>query len=154
MPAMRLKCGDDDEVQCRWQSTIKMTQKEEKKKDKTVQYQKKEVKKRTKCQSDKKEVKKKRKQESQTVTISIKSGNYSIRWIRASDEAINKKGKIDHYAKKHKSIAYNPPQKWHNGRFKSLPNAYSAWNARYVDYTSIVRQIPEIYNKNDHLKGN
>jgi hypothetical protein len=55
-----------------------MTQKEEKKKDKTVQYQKKEVKKRTKCQSDKKEVKK-RKQESQTVTISIKSGNYSIR---------------------------------------------------------------------------
>lgn len=35
-----------------------MTQKEEKKKDKTVQYQKKEVKKRTKCQSDKKEVKK------------------------------------------------------------------------------------------------
>ena len=153
MPAMRLKCGDDDEGQCRWQSTIKMTQKEEKKKDKTVQYQKKEVKKRTKCQSDKKEVKK-RKQESQTVTISIKSGNYSIRWIRASDEAINKKGKIDHYAKKHKSIAYNPPQKWHNGRFKSLPNAYSAWNARYVDYTSIVLQIPEIYDKNDHLKGN
>ena len=36
-----------------------MTQKEEKKKDKSVQYQKKEVKKRTKCQSDKKEVKKK-----------------------------------------------------------------------------------------------
>ena len=37
---------------------MKMTQKEEKKKDKTVQYQKKEVKKRTKCQSDKKGVKK------------------------------------------------------------------------------------------------